>query len=110
MSKWTRIRDTIKTKAWDEFDRIKDAEVHRLKQKTTYAGATGLVASIAALPQIDVSNHWVALLTSAFSIFLIYTQKNPSSIDSPCRLSPFAAGVIPRGSPNNDLFHGLRSL
>lgn len=75
MSKWTRFRDTVRSRVKDEFARVKDAEVHRLKQKSTYVGALGLVTSVGALTQIDVSNHWIALITSAVSIFLIYTQK-----------------------------------
>jgi len=75
MSKWTRFRDTVKTRFWDEFDKVKDAEVHRLKQGSTYAGVAGLVASATALTQIDPSNHWVTLISSVVSLYLIYTQK-----------------------------------
>jgi len=80
MSKITlkSIKKLIKSRLKTEFDIIKDAEVHRLKQSSTYIGITGLAASIAATTEIDPSQCWVTLVTSAFSLYLIYYQKKAS--------------------------------
>jgi len=78
MSRWTRFRDKITSRVKDEFQTIKKAEVHRLKQSSTYAGITGLAASITAGTQIDPEHYWVTLVTSAISLYFIYSQKKQS--------------------------------
>jgi hypothetical protein len=78
MSRWTRFRDKAVSRVKDEFETIKKAEVHRLKQSSTYAGVTGLVASASATTQLDSSEYWITLVTSAISLYFIYRQKKQS--------------------------------
>jgi len=78
MSKWTRFRDTVTSRVKDEFKTIKDAEVHRLKQKSTYAGIAGIVGSVTAASQLSTADQWMALISAAVSLYLIYVQKKQS--------------------------------
>lgn len=78
MSRWTRFRDKAVSRVKDEFETVKKAEVHRLKQSSTYVGVTGLVASVTATTQMDSEHYWMTLISSAVSLYLIYTQKKQS--------------------------------
>jgi len=80
MSKITlkSIKKLIKSRLKTEFDIIKDAEVHRLKQSSTYIGIVGLVASVGATTQLDASEYWMTLASTVVSLYFIYHQKKAS--------------------------------
>lgn len=79
MSKWTQLRDKLKSNLKAEFERVRDSETTRFKQSSTYVGLVGLATSGTAATQIDPSEYWMAILTSVISLCLIrYRQKKHS--------------------------------